>query len=99
MSDLLMRGRSLRIVAVGLQPQLQPLAVADSLAARIAAPTTRAAQTRPQRRRHALGPDEQWQPSHESGPASIQAGRSPPWRSVPTSSRTVHSNHRLTIES
>ncbi len=78
MSDLLMRGRSLRIVAVGLQPQLQSLAVADSLAARIAAPTTRATQTRPQRRRHALDPDEQWQPSHESGPASIQAGRSPP---------------------
>ncbi len=78
MSHLLMSGRILGILAVGLRPLLQPLSVADSLAARIAAPTTRAAHTGPQRRRHDLDPGERWQPSNETGLTSIQAGRGPP---------------------
>ena len=72
MSDLLMRGRILRTLAMGLRPLLEPLSVADSSAARIAAPTTRATHTRPQRR---------WQPSNETALTSIQAGRGPPCRS------------------
>ena len=81
MPDLLMRGRILQILTVGLRPLLQPLSVADSSTARIAAPATRGAQTQPQQRRHDLDPGERWQPSNETGLTSIQAGRGPPCRS------------------
>ena len=80
MSDRLMRGRVLRIVAMGLWPRLQRPTVADSSAHVSPHQPRGLARARPQRR-HDLGPGERWQLIDETGPTSFQGGRDPPCRS------------------
>lgn len=79
MSDLRMRGRVLRIVAVSLCPILHRLS--DS-SAHISPPKSRdPGHACPRCRGHDLDPVAPWQPSDEAGPTSLQGGRDPPCRS------------------
>ena len=91
MSDLRMRGRVLRIVAVSLCPILHRLS--DS-SAHISPPKSRdPGHARPQCRRHDLDPVVPWQPSDEAGPTSLQGGRDPPCPPAPMLSGTVHPHY------
>jgi len=81
MPHLLMRGRILRILAMGLCPLFQRLSVSDSSAHVSPQQPHESACARPQRRRHDFDLVERWQPRKETGSTSLQAGRGPPWRS------------------
>ena len=79
MSDLRMRGRVLRIVAVSVCPLLPRLS--DSSAPMSPPKSRDSGHAWPQCRRHDLDPGERWQPRNEAGRTLLQAGRGPPCRS------------------